>query len=145
MIFCTNFVMKFPVVEYFPVFLVVSSRESQIAKINISAVGTTAESSSAPCDDISDCTEHTFCCFPRNPFYGHCPAVDKTSQRSARRDTGCNLFMEAWSENNSVDIWSLTYLVSGHKGPGWNLPKRSLEGVGVGWYQKLSQANGYFR
>ena len=32
--------------------------------------------------------------------------------------------MEARSSNNSVDIWSPTYLV-GHKGP-WKLPKKVL-------------------
>ena len=51
--FCMRFVITFPGVDSFAVFLVVSSREFQIAKININAVGTTAESSYAPYDDIS--------------------------------------------------------------------------------------------
>ena len=67
--------------------------------------------------------------FSGNRFDGQCPLVDKTSQR-AKGYKRCNLFMEARSSNNSVDIWSPTYLV-GHKGP-WKLPKKKYN------YQAIS-------
>ena len=78
---------------------------------------------------------------------------DKTRQRSKSRDTRCNLFMEAArSVNNSVDIWSLTYLVrtqrSSHGTCQKEVQGRSYlklsQGVvaGIKSYLKLSQGEG---
>ena len=55
---------------------------------------------------------------------------DKTRQRSKSRDTRCNLFMEAArSVNNSVDIWSLTYLVRTQRSSMELAKKKFREGV----------------
>ena len=92
-------------------------------------MGITAESSSAPSDDISLCT-HIWL-FSEEPILWSLSAlVDKTRQRPYRGDTRCNLFMESRSVNNSVDIWSLTYLV-GHKARDGTCQKEVYEDFGA--------------
>ena len=70
---------------------------------------------------------HIFGCFPRNPFYGRCVQwwIKQGNGHSSGEIQGVIFLWRrgAWTIQL---IFGHSHIWSGHKGPGWNLPKRSV-------------------